>query len=428
MLTRFFYSVLFGLLLPLALLRLLWRSRLDPDYRKNIGERLGLFPQAKTKNAIWVHAVSVGEMRAALPLITALAVRYPTRPILISNMTPTGRATANELIAPLRAAGSDITTVYLPYDLAVFMRRLLLHFSPSILVVMETEIWPNLIAVCREEKIPVALVNARLSARSAARYQRWAPGLAREALTAIRAVAAQSEDDATRFGKLGAVNLVVTGSMKFDVLPDAAMLALGAHWRAGVGTRLVLLAASTREGEEKLLLDAYRDCTSAEFRSRTLLVIVPRHPPRVSAVAELIAAMGLTFNRRSSTGPDGSAVWLGDSLGELFAYFALCDIAFIGGSLVPVGGHNLIEAAALGKPILMGASRFNFAEAAAAAEAAGALHVVGDARGWIDECLRLANDPAKRRAMGQAAQMFAAAHRGATDKTCALIAGLLESR
>lgn len=423
---RSLYSALLALALPLALVRLCWRSRLDSDYRKNIGERFGLFSQAKTTGAIWIHAVSVGETRAALPLLTALVARYPTRPILITNMTPTGRATANEMVAPLRARGTAITTAYLPYDLARFMRRLIQHFSPAMLVVMETEIWPNLIAECRAHKIPVALVNARLSARSAARYQRWAPALAREALAATTVVAAQSADDAARFADLGAENLAVTGNMKFDVQPDPAMLALGARWRAAVGSRIVLLAASTREGEEKLLLEAYRDHAPAAFRARALLVIVPRHPPRVAAVAELIAATGLTFTRRSVAEADTSAVWLGDSLGELFAYIALCDLAFIGGSLVPTGGHNLIEAAALGKPILMGESRFNFADAASAAEAVGALLRVADARAWVEACVALADDPAKRNAMGQAGQIFAATHRGATEKTCALIAPLLE--
>ena len=424
---RFLYSVALALLLPVILFRLWWRGFGDARYREHVAERFGFYTDAPARKTIWIHAVSVGETRAAQPLVAALLARFPEHAILITSMTPTGRATANEIFAPLRATGRQIIAAHVPYDLNFAIARLIKHFSPVMLIVMETEIWPNLIASCRARDVPVSLVNARLSQRSADRYQRLWPitALARNAIGRINIVAAQTLDDAARFTALGARKPAVTGNLKFDAVADKANLDLGARWREEAGTRTVLLAASTREGEEKLLIEAYRDHTSADFRARALLVIVPRHPVRCDEVAALIAETGFTFSRRSQSLPDGAPIWLGDSMGELVAYYALCDVAFIGGSLVPMGAHNLIEAAAIGKPILIGESQFNFAEAAIQARAAGAALLVQDAAAWARACVDLADDPARRAAMGEAGRTFASAHRGATAKTVELVATLI---
>ena len=423
------YSLLLLLAMPLILLRLLWRGFRQREYWRNWDERFAKyaqFPLPCLHDAIWLHAVSVGEMRATLPLVQRLRTQYPQRPILLSCMTPTGRDTARTLY------GDDVTCVYLPYDFFRWQSRLIAHFKPSILLIMETEIWPNLLAACKSQNVPTFLVNARMSEKSQHGYARFEllRALTREALQSLHAVAAQSTLDRERLETLGARNIIVTGNLKFDLSIDPAMIKRGERLRRSLPQEeRVLLAASTREGEEALLVDAYKKYFSATDRANTLLVIVPRHPQRFDQVYSLIQRLGLKVSRRSmgETIAEEIEVWLGDSMGEMAAYVALCDVAFIGGSLLPLGGQNLIEAAAQGKPVIMGPSVFNFAEAARLAIDAGAMYQVDDANGVMQTAIALLRDDEKRNSLSRAALTFAQAHEGATEKTMGLIAPLLSA-
>lgn len=410
---RFVYALLLYLLLPAILLRLFLRGRKQPAYRVHVGERFGIYgrpPVARHGPLIWVHAVSVGETRAAQPLIEALQARWPDARILLTGMTPTGRAAGAEVY------GDRVIQAYLPYDLPDAVGRFLDHFSPSFGVLMETEIWPNLLAACARRKLPVALVNARLSVRSARGYGRVA-ALTRPAFARLSAVAAQTPADAGRLAALGAPSVEVCGNLKFDVEPAAERRQLGESWRQALAGRAVWLAASTREGEEVLLLDAW--CSAP---GDALLVLVPRHPQRFDEVAGLLAARGIAYRRRSEGLPTADArVWLGDSMGEMAAYYALADVAFIGGSLLPLGGQNLIEAAACGCPVLVGPHTFNFLSATEDAIAAGAARRVADAPALVDQVQYLLQDARQLAAMRQACGEFAAAHRGATARTLRLI-------
>lgn len=410
-------------MLPLALLRLCWRGRAEPGYRQHIGERLGWYPaRADQAPLIWVHAVSVGETRGAEPLITALLTAYPQHKILLTHMTATGRATGAALFA---AVSDRVIQSYLPYDTNWIVRRFLNHFAPHLCVLMETEVWPNLMAQCVRYQIPVALVNARLSARSLARGQRFAT-LFSAAASRLSCVAAQTGADAARIAQLGAPNVHITGSLKFDVTPPADALQLGATFRSQIGARPVLLCASTRDGEENLILQALREIDSGDV----LLLIVPRHPQRFEPVAQLIAAAGFALARRSTLGPNRLSpavkVLLGDSMGEMFTYYAACDLAFIGGSLLPLGGQNLIEACALGKPVLIGPHTFNFDSISNDAIAAGAALRVLDAPMLLAQAQYLFATDEKRARMGASARAFALQHRGATERTLTLLRPLLK--
>jgi 3-deoxy-D-manno-octulosonic-acid transferase len=419
---RIIYTLLYTMLMPLVMARLFWRSRNDRGYRQNIGERFGFYHQSPLRRCIWIHAVSVGETRAAEPLIRRLRILLPERRILLTCMTPTGRATALELF------GSTVICGYLPYDLNAFHQRLIDHFDPSVLIIMETEVWPNLLHACHLRAIPSLLVNARLSERSARGYARIAAvtTLVRQALQSVRVVAAQSDADADRFRALGAREIVVMGNIKFDVALDAAQIARGENWRAVLRNRRVLLCASTREGEEEALLAAYAQVFDAHERYDTLLVVVPRHPQRFDRVAGDIRRAGLRLARRSSgmaAGDESSRaeVLLGDSMGEMAAYYSFCDVAVIGGSFQPLGGQNLIEACAAGKPAIMGPSTFNFSKAAQLAEAAGAMLLVDDPLDAMRSAQALLGDYARLKQMSDAGRRLVEAHRGMTDKVVALV-------
>lgn len=425
---RRFYSFFLLLAMPIIILRLLWRGIRQPGYLRHWGERFGFFSPPSEANAgtIWLHAVSVGEMRAASLLVRQIQQHYPGLPILVSCMTPTGRATAEELF------GNSVRCVYLPYDFYSAQRRLIASFAPQVLLILETEIWPNLLAACHREHVPALLVNARLSEKSLRAYMRFAPvrALARGALQSMQVIAAQSPADAGRFRILGAVNSQITGNIKFDMTVDATQIAKGESWRSGLAKeKRILLAASTREGEEALLLDAYCSAFSAVERKKMPLLLVPRHPQRFDAVEALIRARNLAMQRRSiGELTDECAIWLGDSMGEMAAYMAMCDVAFIGGSLLPLGGQNLIEACAQGKPVIMGPSTFNFAEASQLAIEAGAMRQARDANEVMATAKSLLDDDAARLTMGAAAKSFAIAHAGATEKTMALIAPLIAGK
>jgi 3-deoxy-D-manno-octulosonic-acid transferase len=414
---RLIYTLAICALLPWAILHLLWRARRQPDYLRHWGERFGFFVTANVQDSpaptIWLHAVSVGETRAAQPLVAALRERYPGHRILFTHMTPTGRATSQALF------GDSVERVYLPYDTPWAMRRFLRHFRPEFGLIMETELWPNLIAACRRENVPLRMVNARLSERSARRYAKF-PALTREALRSLTAIGAQSVADASRLEALGAQSIIVTGNIKFDIEAPAEQLALGRELRASYGNRPIWLAASTREGEEALILDAWRKCGL----DNALLVLVPRHPQRFTEVTRLATERGFQVQRRSdgTTIAASSKVLIGDSMGEMFAFYASADIAFIGGSLLDFGSQNLIEAAACGTPILIGPSTRNFAEVAREAIACNAALAIRDAGDLVRQVNMLLASAEQRRQMGAAGRAFAERHSGATKRTLALIA------
>ena len=411
---RGLYTLALRLAVPFAILRLWWRGRREPGYRRNVGERFGRFARPAPRAVIWVHAVSVGEARAAAPLVRALAHENPGHALLLTCMTAAGRDTLAQVY------GESALTTYLPYDLPGAVRRFLDHYQPVLGVLMETELWPNLLAACRERGVPVLLANARMSDKSARGYARWSR-LTRPAFRSLAAVCAQSEADAQRLAALGASGVSVTGSLKFDVEPDPALLAAGRAFRAAQGERSVLLLASTREGEETLLLEQLPQAF------RPLVVIVPRHPARFDEVARLAQARGLRLARRSLGEVPGPAhdAYLGDTLGEMPFYYAACDVAVIGGSFLPLGGQNLIEACAAGAPVVLGPSMFNFAEATERALEAGAALQAPDPAAGIRAACALLADAQSRARMGAAGRVLVSAHRGATERHMALARRLL---
>jgi 3-deoxy-D-manno-octulosonic-acid transferase len=413
---RAVYSILLYLLVPFALLRLVWRSRRQPAYLHHIAERFGFYSVAVAPPVIWLHAVSVGETRAAEPLVTALRERWPDHHILVTHMTPTGRETGEQVF------GNKVSRCYLPYDLAFAVKRFLSHHQPRLGLLLETELWPNLIHACRAESTPLYLVNARLSERSAQGYARFA-GFTRATLRELAGVAAQTGADAQRLGALGAPDVVVCGNLKFDRSPRSQDLELGKRFRSWFGARPVFLAASTREAEEEKVLAAVERVAERGL----LTVIVPRHPQRFDAVARLVAGRGLEYQRRSEGRPvaANAAVLLGDSLGELYAYYAACDLAFVGGSLLPLGGQNLLEACAVGKPAVVGPYTFNFEEATRQAVEAGAALQVRDERELGRVLTELLTDGERRSRMGQAGLALMRQHQGAAQRIVALLQSAL---
>jgi 3-deoxy-D-manno-octulosonic-acid transferase len=400
-------------LLPRALLHLWWRARRQPQYLEHVVERFGSYAMSAPQPLIWVHAVSVGETRAAEPLIHALQREHPRHRILLTHMTPTGRETGVALF------GDGVQRCYLPYDFPFAVERFLEHFKPACGILLETEIWPNLIHACHAGGVPIYLVNARLSERSFRRYARFR-NFAAACLHELSAIAAQSRADGERLQALGAAAVTVTGNLKFDITPDAALVAQGEAWRAQWGrARPVLLCSSTREGEEALLLEALRGMDVPDL----LTLIVPRHPQRFDEVAMLIERAGVAYQRRSANQPVSpqTRIVLGDSMGEMFAYYAASDVAIIGGSLLPFGAQNLIEACAAGRPVIVGPHTYNFAEAAQLALDAGAAIRVEDAGTALAAAGELMRDPARALRMGQAGLAFTREHRGATAQAVALL-------
>ena len=428
------YTLLLWLLLPYIFVRLIWRARKQPEYLRHVGERFGFYSardeklssvRPSDKPVIWLHAVSVGETRATQNLVTRLRATYPHHQILLTHTTPTGRAAGEQLY------GDSVLRVYLPYDYPFAVNKFLRRFRPQLGILMETEIWFNLIHACHETGIPLLLLNARMSEKSARGYARFA-SLTRNALNKLSAVAAQTADDAARLTDLGALNVSVTGNLKFDIEPPPAMLELGRQLRVQFGVaRKVFLAASTRAGEEALLLDALKKLPIPDL----LLVIVPRHPQRFTEVANLLEQRGIAFQRRSAHRAVEAEVQvvLGDSMGEMFAYYAAADLAFIGGSLLPYGGQNLIEACAVGTPVLVGPHTHNFAEATRLAVNAGAALQVSDADGLIAGLQRLLEDTPGMQNSATLNEMrsqcigFVKLNRGTTDKALQIIMPVVES-
>ncbi len=416
---RFFYTVLFHLLLPLLLLRLLWRARHAPDYLRRVYERFG-FAIPALRGGLWVHAVSVGETLAAAPLVNAWRKANPGQPVFISTMTPTGSARVHALW------GDQVQHAYAPYDLpwawALFLRQV----RPRLLVIMETELWPNMIHAACVRGIPVLLANARLSERSAKGYGRvgW---LARPMLAELSHIAAQDEATASRFRELGvpAGRISMTGSLKFDITPPADIEArahqLHVDWH--LAHRQVIVAASTHSGEDIPVLTAF-----AAIRARhkhALLILVPRHPERFENVASVIRQKKFSLARRSRGEPvtDEIAVLLGDSMGELMLWYAVADIAFVGGSLVPVGGHNVLEPMALDVPVISGPHVFNFQSITDELLAAGALQLV-EAGDISRICNSLLDHPELASTQVMAARAVLQANRGALQRQLDLIGSL----
>jgi 3-deoxy-D-manno-octulosonic-acid transferase len=420
---RRLYTVAWIAAAPLVAIYLLWRSLRQREYRQHWPERFlgaGARP-AGAGPVVWVHAVSVGETRAAQPLITALAAARPDLQFVLTHMTPTGRAVGESLAAQMPGR---LVQRYLPYELPLALRRFLREVRPALGVVMETEVWPNLLAATRAASVPVALVNARLSEKSLARALRW-PTLMREAARGFDRVLAQAAGDAHRLRTLYDGPIEVVGNLKFDLTPDAALVERGRALRAGWGERPVWLCASTREGEEALILAAFAARGGPQTAT---LCIVPRHPQRFDEVARLIEGQGLRVARRSAGWPPQPApgtVLLGDTMGEMALYYAACDVALIGGSLLPFGAQNLIEACAVGVPVVLGPSTFNFEQAARDALAAGAAVQVPDAPAAIEALEQIGRDAARRARMQAAAIAFAQAHRGATARTVDALLALL---
>lgn len=422
---RTLYTALFYLGLPLVAIRLWLRARKAPAYAKRIGERFTLGMPTLQPGGIWVHAVSVGESIAAAPMIRALLERYPALPITVTCMTPTG----SERIQALFANEARIQHCYLPYDLPCAAARFLDHVQPKLAVIMETELWPNHIHQCAKRGIPVALANGRLSQRSAKGYGRFskltAPMLAEMSLLAV-----QTEAEAQRFRDLGArpESVEVTGSIKFDLTIDPQLLQrateLRSQWQAQ--DRPVWIAASTHEGEDEVVLDAHRRLLANH--PDALLILVPRHPERFNSVFELCQREGFATVRRS-TGANVDAqtrVLLGDTMGELLFLYALADSAFVGGSLVPNGGHNLLEPAALAKPVLSGPHLFNFLDIAAQLREAGALAEVDDAEGLAVEVQRLFELPRDAQRMAEAGLAVMRRNQGALQRLLDGLARLIQ--
>ncbi|ERH52990.1 3-deoxy-D-manno-octulosonic acid transferase [Ectopseudomonas chengduensis] len=410
---RLLYTLLLHLALPLIALRLALRARKAPAYARRINERFSLGLPTMKPGGIWVHAVSVGESIAAAPMIRALQAHYPDLPITVTCMTPTGSERIQALF------GASVQHCYLPYDLPWAAARFLDRVQPRLAVVMETELWPNHIHQCAKRGIPVALANARLSERSARGYARFGK-LTAPMLGELSLIAVQTQTEAQRFLDLGARPgcVEVTGSIKFDLKIDAELLqradALRQQWQAT--TRPVWIAASTHAGEDEIVLAAHRQLLSNH--PDALLILVPRHPERFNSVNELCLSQGLTTRRRSTAEAVQASdqVLLGDTMGELLFLYALADIAFVGGSLVANGGHNLLEPAALGKPVLSGPHLFNFLEIAAQLREAGALSEVENAMQLADKVAALLNEPSKMQRMSQAGLSVLKANQGALER------------
>jgi 3-deoxy-D-manno-octulosonic-acid transferase len=406
---RALYTALLRVVLPFFLLRLWWRGRREPGYREFVAERFGEYGTDIKPKMVWIHAVSVGEARAAAPLVRALQELLPDHGLLLTCTTAAGRETLKQVY------GESVFAAYLPYDYPQAIQGFLEHFRPRLGVLMETEVWPNLLAVCARNGVPLLLANARMSARSARGYRRlrW---LSEPAFRSLAAVCAQSAADAERLAALGAPRIEVTGNLKFDIQPDPGQLAAGRAWRAALA-RPVLLLASTREGEEKPLLDAL-----PPWDGKLLVVVVPRHPQRFDEVAQMADAR----RSREGTVTGEKRIYLGDTMGEMAFYYGACDVAVMGGSFVPVGGQNLIEALAAGAPVVIGPSVYNFAQATQLALEAGAAAQAGDAGSGIREALRLLKAEPEKRAMGEAGRRLCETNRGATARHVAVCRRLLK--
>lgn len=417
MFLRWIYSAVFYLAQPFLVYRLYQRARKNPAYKERIPERFGRYRVASPDSCLWVHTVSVGEFIAAQPLIEKLLQRHPEVPVLVTTMTPTGSERVQA------ALGDRVIHVYLPYDIPYAVKRFLRHFNPKALVIMETELWPNLIHYTSKRGAPVIVANARLSQRSADGYRK-AAALVRPMLREISVIAAQAKPDGERFIELGLppASLKVTGTVKFDLAVDAAVMARAKQLRQNWGPeRSVFIAASTHEGEDEQVLEAFK--LVKQSLSDALLVLVPRHPERFQPVQSLVEKQGWPYvchSAGSSIAPDIDVV-IGDTMGELLVLLGASDVAFIGGSLEPVGGHNMLEALAMGTPAITGPHVFNFSVVAQLLSELQVLETVTTPLGLGDAVLRLLNNPQQRQALSKKGLQVVDENRGAIDRLLAIL-------
>ena len=411
---RTLYSGLWYALMPALFIRLWWRGRRAPAYRGRWRERLALGLPRQPGHTVWIHAVSVGETLAAAPMIRELLDRHPDTPLVVTTTTPTGSDQVRKLF------GDRVLHVYCPWDTPDAMARFFDAFKPALVLILETELWPNMAATAARRAVPVWLVNGRLSARSFRGYQKFG-ALVRPMLQRFAGLMVQTGTEAERFRQLGAPagRVQVTGSVKFDLVLDEALRDNAAALRATLGERPVWIAASTHPGEEEQVLAAHKRIRAAH--PDALLILVPRHPERFNDIAEQVARTGMALVRRSSGEPVQKAtqVYLGDTMGELLMLFGASDVAFVGGSLVPLGGHNLLEPAAWGRPVLSGPHRFNFERVAELLEEQAALTTVDDAVSLAGAVSALLGDSVKRGQQGEAARAVVAAHGGALNRVLA---------
>lgn len=415
------YTLIFYLALPVILLRLYWRGRRAPAYRQRWLERLACYQSQSIQDVIWFHAVSVGEAEAAFPLIKLMRDKYPDTRFLVTTTTPTGSARVRAVLA------DSVEHVYLPYDLPPVLNRFFRHFRPRIAVFMEKEVWPNLFAACKQRGIPLYVINARLSERSASAYRKI-PWLIKPALDCATMIATQTEEDGARFVEIGAspTRVAVLGNIKFDVSIDKSVVDAGRKLRGEqFDGRFVWILASTHHDEEALLLPVYR-----ELKSRIpelLLMIAPRHPERFVPVEQLCKDHGLevVVRSRHASVMATTDVYLADSMGELKMLYAAADAAFVGGSLVPVGGHNVLEPAAIGVPVLFGPQMFNFQEIAQHILEANAALCCDDQRAIVDAVLRIHSDPTFRSELIANAKDFVRRNQGATARIATELARAL---
>ncbi len=432
------YCTAWVVALPLAMLYLLWRSRAQPAYRQHWRERFGLAAAPAERRrvgsppgapVIWIHAVSVGETRAAQPVIEGLLNRYPAHRLLLTHMTPTGRETGYELFVERYAP--RISQAYLPYDLPWFMDAFFTTHRPELGLIMETELWPGLVAVATRRQVPLVILNARLSEKSLVKGMRFR-SLLSPAMQGLSLVLAQTREDVDRMRRLGPVNAEVLGNLKFDVQPKPALLQLGTRWRQRLGRPVVVLASS-RDGEEAAVLQAWCEQAPAEGQSAPILVVVPRHPQRFDEVRAVMQQSGLAMTDRAAFDQPALStearvsILLGDSMGEMPAWYSLADVVIMGGSLIDSGGQNLIEPCACGAPVVIGPSTYNFELAAEQALQAGAARRVDGALQAVRVSLALIASPDERRTMADNALAFANAHRGATEATLSRLAPFLSA-
>jgi 3-deoxy-D-manno-octulosonic-acid transferase len=424
------YQLLWHLLLPFAFLRLAWRTRHSPEYLNHFSERLGFaYGKTTTQGSVWIHAVSVGETRAAQPLVEAYLARGET--ILLTHMTLNGRRTGAALFEKEIAAG-QLHQVYLPYDLCWSVANFIRAFKPKFGLFMETEAWPTMVFYCAEIHLPLFLVNARLSERSARRVNRFG-NAGRSLFQAFSGILAQTQLDADRYRSLGVKQVKIVGNLKFDVPLDPSLVQQGQAWKQELHSkqRLMVCAASTRDGEEIIILKAWRDLLLGNtFEIAPLLCLVPRHPERFSEVANQIEDAGLTFRCRTEwiDAPKGDAsvdVILGDSMGEMPMYFSAADLVVMGGSLLPFGGQNLIEACAAGCPVLLGEHTYNFQQATLdAIEMGAAKRIQGEPNALMEALKEMLLNTAELAKMSNAAKSYALEHQGATNKIMAALEDL----
>jgi 3-deoxy-D-manno-octulosonic-acid transferase len=421
---RTFYTAVFYLIIPFILLRLFWRSIKAPDYRLRWRERFAFYDKKFPQDVIWFHAVSVGEAEALFPLVRRLQAHNPQAKILITTTTPTGSARVRKVL------GQTVEHVYLPYDTPDAVRRFMHCFKPVLAVIMETEIWPNLFIHCGGNNIPLYVINARLSEKSARGYQKL-PSLFHPVLASVKKIAAQTQEDAERFIAIGAKpGLVVTvGNIKFDLeIPEQVILEGKQLKTSAFKDRFVWIAASTHKGEEQVFLDVYQELKPNI--PNLLLLIVPRHPERFAEVSTLCNQNTLAVVSRTSKQPCnlGTDVYLADTMGELKMLYAAADVAFVGGSMVPVGGHNLLEASAIGIPVLFGPYMVNFKEIAHKVLAHKAAIQCQDKAAIVRAIQSMYSDIAYRNLLTENGKLFVQTNRGAIDKLCEMLAGQIRQR